>query len=313
MKENRNNRIYIIGLGAIGCNYAAKLYDRFPESIKIIAKKKRIDTLKHSGVIINNKTYNFSYISPGEKHDPADLLIIAVKYPDLRQAITDIKGFIGKDTVIISLLNGILSEEVIGQEIGMQHMLYAYSTASVMRDQSCATGKRYMHMGKIVFGEKANSDVSARVNTVKAIFSEAGIPYEIPADMIRSQWKKFMMNTGMNQTSAILKASANMFQKEGPHRELAIMAANEVVKISQRCGVNLNQADIEDFITVINGFNPAFKTSMLQDVEAGRKTEVENFSGVVRKLGKKYSVVTPVNETMYYLLSAIEQSQDRLF
>jgi len=312
MKENRINRIYIIGLGAIGCSYAAKLYDRFPDSIKIIAKKKRIDTFKDSRIIINNKTYNFSYISPGEKHEPADLLIIAVKYPDLRQAIADIKDFIGKNTIIISLLNGILSEEVIGQEIGMQHMLYAYSTASVMRDQSCAIGKSFMHMGKIVFGEKVNSEVSARVNAVKTIFSEAGIPYEIPADMIRSQWKKFMMNTGMNQTSAILKASANMFQKDGHHRELAIMAANEVVNISQRCGINLNQSDIEDFITSINALNPAFKTSMLQDVEAGRKTEVENFSGAVRKLGKKYSVVTPVNEIMYHLLAAMEQSQNRL-
>jgi len=312
MKENRINRIYIIGLGAIGCSYAAKLYDRFPDSIKIIAKKKRIDTFKDSRIIINNKTYNFSYISPGEKHEPADLLIIAVKYPDLRQAIADIKDFIGRNTIIISLLNGILSEEVIGQEIGMQHMLYAYSTASVMRDQSCAIGKSFMHMGKIVFGEKVNSEVSARVNAVKTIFSEAGIPYEIPADMIRSQWKKFMMNTGMNQTSAILKASANMFQKDGHHRELAIMAANEVVNISQRCGINLNQSDIEDFITSINALNPAFKTSMLQDVEAGRKTEVENFSGAVRKLGKKYSVVTPVNEIMYHLLAAMEQSQNRL-
>lgn len=297
------DRIYILGLGAIGSIYAARLHDSKPEVVKVIAGPERIAAYQRSGVMINGKPYHFNYISPGQKSEPADLIIIAVKFADLEQAIRDISGFIGENTTVLSLLNGVLSEELIGKTIGMQHLLYAFTTATSMRESVII---EYATIGKIVFGEKKNEQLSPRVQAVKALFEQADIPYDIPVDMLRAQWKKFMYNTGYNQASAILKAPTSVFHEEGPARELMLRAADEVVKISQQVGIALNQSDLDDFVLTINRLDPSFKTSMLQDIEAGRKSEIENFSGVVRQLGRKYHVPTPVNDIMYLTIKAME-------
>ena len=303
-KKSGIDRIYILGLGAIGSIYAARLHDRNPETLKAIAGPERIAAYERAGVLINGRSYHFNYISPGQKSEPADLIIIAVKFADLEQGIRDISGFIGENTTVLSLLNGVLSEELIGNSIGLQHMIYGFTTATSMRE---SVTTQYATIGKIVFGERTNEQLSQRVQAVKTLFDEANIPYEIPVDMLRAQWKKFMMNTGYNQASAILKAPTRVFHEEGPARELMLKAADEVVQISQQAGIGLNQSDLEDFVSTINKLDPSFKTSMLQDIEAGRKSELENFSGAVRLLGQKYHIPTPVNNTLYLTIKAMER------
>jgi len=303
--DTQINTIYILGLGAVGGLYGAKLYDMDASRLKIIADKDRIDRFKQSPIKINGNAYHFNYVEPGDATEPAaDLIIIAVKDAQLSEAIQNIKGFIKPDTIIISLLNGISSEQQIGAEIGMEHMLYAYAIGM----DAVREGKEinYTAPGRIVFGEPNNETLTPRVAAVKALFEQAQIPHQIPVDMLRSQWSKFMMNVGINQASAILKATYGVFQQSAEARKLMQMAADEVIRLSRHTGANLEQADLDAYFTIINSLSAGGKTSMLQDVEAGRKTEVDIFAGAVIDLGKKYNVATPVNETLYTIIKAME-------
>ena len=304
MTKNNINSVYILGLGALGGLYAAKLYDLDRSIVTIVADKKRVSAFKESGFNVNNKPYNFNFISPGDDQPPADLVIIAVKHAQLLEAIADIKGFIGKNTIIISLLNGILSERIIGEAIGFEHLLYAYGVGMDAVRQGNAIN--YSNPGKVVFGEQSNKMFSKRVEAVKKLFDRAKIPHEIPADMNKALWGKFMMNVGINQASAILKAPYGLFQQNENARKLMIMAAMEVLTLSESCGVNLTAENVDTFLRILDTLDPAGKTSMLQDVEAGRKTEVDIFAGTVIELGKKYGVATPVNEAIYYMIKATE-------
>src|ERR1700709_2440695 len=126
MDDGYISKVYILGLGALGSIYAAKLYDMLPSSVKIIADNNRAAVLNKSGIDINDKKYYFDFISPNSEKQQADLIIIAVKNMHLQQAIIDVKAFVGKNTIVISLLNGISSEEQIGHKIGMEHLLFAY-------------------------------------------------------------------------------------------------------------------------------------------------------------------------------------------
>lgn len=117
-----------------------------------------------------------------------------------------------------------------------------------------------------------------------------------------------MMNVGVNQVSALLRAPYSVFQKVGEARELMEMASREVILLSQRMGINLNEEDIKKYIEVLNTLKPEGKTSMLQDVEAGRKTEVESFAGTVSKLGREYGIATPVNDFLLRAIHTIEQT-----
>lgn len=299
-------RVYISGLGAIGSTYAARLYEYNPELVSVIADQARIDRYNRDGVYVNGKAFSFRYTLPDASESPADLILIAVKQHHLEESIKAIRNFVGEQTIILSLLNGISSEELIGQELGIEKVLYSFVVGTdALRE---GTQTRFSRIGKIVFGEKRNLEYSVKVKAVKELFDRTNIPYEIPENMIQELWWKFMMNVGVNQVSALLKAPYGVFQKIGEARELMEMASREVILLSERLGINLNEEDLRNYIKVLNTLRPEGKTSMLQDVEAGRKTEVEIFAGTVSKLGREYGIATPVNDFLLRAIRTLEQT-----
>lgn len=117
-----------------------------------------------------------------------------------------------------------------------------------------------------------------------------------------------MMNVGVNQVSALLRAPYGVFQKVGEARELMEMASREVILLSERLGINLTEADLQNCIKILDTLRPEGKTSMLQDVEAGRKTEVEIFAGTVSQLGREHGIATPINDFLLRAIHTIEQT-----
>lgn len=300
--------ISLIGLGAIGCAYGSKLYDMNPKAVKVIAGGERAKRYREDGFFINGKKYNFQYVTPEEKCEPADLIIVAVKSNQLHKAIEDIKNHVGQNTIILSLLNGITSEEIIGRVFGMDKMLYSLCVAiDANRDGNNINFSSY---GNITFGEKNNTIYSQRVLSVKELFEKAGIPYVIPEDMLHALWWKFMINVSINQCSAVLKAKYGVFQSNTEARNLMDSTMMEVVKLSEKTGVNLNNEDIKKWYEVLYNMNPNSRTSMLQDIESGRKTEVDMFAGTVCELGNKYKLDTPVNRTLYNIIKVIENKEN---
>lgn len=303
---NSIKNITAIGLGAIGCAYNSKLYDLNPAGLKVIAGGERAERYKKNGFIINGKRYDFTYIDPEEKTEPADLVIVSVKANQLYQAIEDMKNQVGENTIIISLMNGITSEEIIGEKYGMDKMLYALCIAIDGNRRENIVG--FSSYGNITFGEKTNKTYSEKVQRVKELFDRAKIPYNIPENMMRSLWYKFMVNVGINQTSAILRGTYGIFQTVKEARELMESAMWEVVRLSQKIGIDLNEEDIKSWNKVLKTMPYDSNTSMCQDVEYGRKTEVDIFAGTVCELGEKYGIDTPVNKTLLNIIKVIESN-----
>ena len=286
-------KVYLIGLGAIGGMIACRLQERGHCDLKVIVDPQRRSKYMEQGVTVNDKACYFDYLSPEEVDEAADLIILAVKNHHLDAAIRQIRPFVGQSTHLLSLLNGIDSEMVLGREFGMEKLLYSFIVATdAVRIR---TGIQYSNIGKIVFGEKGISTPSARVEVIRSLIESAGIPCDIPKDIMRELWWKFMMNVGANQTSAILRAPYGVYARSQTARDLMRDACLEVVQVAQKVGIALVEADIETCYTILANLSPDKKTSMLQDVEARRKTEVEAFSGTIIRLGQEYGVQTPVN------------------
>ena len=210
----------------------------------------------------------------------------------------------GDDTLILSAMNGIESEEQISAAYGREKVLFAVAVGiDAVRQENRIT---FSQQGKLFFGEARNPNLTERVKGVQYLLDQAGISYEIPDDMIRILWWKFMINVGLNQVSAILGAPYSVFQRSQVAKELIESAMMEVITVAKAAGVNLSEEDIQDFYSFLPSLSPDGKTSMLQDVEAKRKTEVEMFAGKVIELGKKYGIPTPVNQILYKLIKVIE-------
>jgi 2-dehydropantoate 2-reductase len=168
----------------------------------------------------------------------------------------------------------------------------------------------YTKPGKHYVGEVTNAEPSARVRRVQAAFEQAGIPYATPPDMIRMLWWKFMINVGMNQASAVMRAPYGVLQHSEEARALNEALMQEVIALAAVEGVNLVEQDVWDWYTVLDTLSPEGKTSMLQDIEAGRETEVEIFGGKVLELGRAHGIPTPVNETVVRIIRVVELGRD---
>ena len=302
-------RISLIGAGAVGALYARKFFDMDKNCISLVAKGERYDRLKEGGLIVNNKRCKMPLVRVEDNTPPSDLIIVAVKYHRLPEAIQDLRNRVGENSLIVSLMNGIDSEEQIGAVYGMEKMLYAI----VAGIDAVRQGNRitYTKEGKIFFGEAKNPGLSERVERVKSVFDRAGIASEIPDDMIRTLWWKFMINTGMNQVSAALRAPYAVFQTSQEARELMESAMMEVMSIAKAAKVHLSEQDIEEWYSFMSGLSPQGTTSMVQDIEANRKTEVEMFGGKVMELGKTYGIPTPVNQTLFRMIRVMEEMEER--
>ncbi|MCX5845493.1 MAG: 2-dehydropantoate 2-reductase [Deltaproteobacteria bacterium] len=300
--------ISIVGAGALGGAYAGILYDMDRRCVSFVASGNRFERLRQEGLYVNGKHYIIPVLRPEDWSTPSDLIIVAVKYHHLDDAIRDMKNRVGAETTVLSVMNGIESEERIGAAYGVEKVLYAVSVGiDALREGNRVN---YASQGKIFFGEAQNTFLTDRVKRVQALFDRAGILYETPPDMIHILWWKFMINVGINQASAVLRAPFSVFQTSQEARNLMESAMREVIMLSEKAGVNLSGEDIEMFNKILLDINPQGKTSMLQDMEAGRKTEVEMFAGKVIELGRQLDVPTPINQKLFDLIKNLEAEND---
>jgi 2-dehydropantoate 2-reductase len=298
------SNVAVLGAGAMGAFFASRFHDTTGFSTALVARGQRHERLQRDGLVVNGKRYAIPVTHPDEAAEPADLIIVAVKHHHLLEAVPDLRNLVGDETTIISVMNGLDSEEMIGAVYGMDKVLYAISVGiDAVRQGNELT---YSTPGRHLFGEATNVEISPRVRRVQLMFERAGIPYETPADMIRQLWWKFMINVGMNQASAVMRAPYGVFQTSPEARALNEALMREVIALAGVVGVNLVEQDVEDWYTVLQTLSPQGKTSMLQDIEAGRKTEVEIFGGKVVELGRTHGVPTPVNQTVVQIIRVLE-------
>ena len=114
MKREIKN-ILVCGLGAVGSIYADKIQKFCPDNLKILVDEARLKRYEQNPIIFNGRELKFNYILPAEKNFKADLILIATKFDGLSEVINNIKNFVGENTIIMSLLNGVTSEEVIAK------------------------------------------------------------------------------------------------------------------------------------------------------------------------------------------------------
>ena len=299
------HKVSIIGLGALGVLFGNHLSKKMrKEDLRIIADQERILRYENEKVYSNGKPCNFYYVTPEEECGPADLLIFSVKFDGLESAIKSVKKHIGDHTIIISLLNGITSEQIIGETYGMDKVLYCVAQGM----DAVKSGNRltYDHMGMICFGSKESGIVSTKAKKLAEFFERTEVPFEIDMDMYRRQWGKFMLNVGVNQTVAVNQSTYGEVQREGKARQKMIAAMREVLDLSKKEAVDLTEADLNYWLSVLGTLSPNGKPSMAQDVEAHRLSEVELFAGTVIELGRKHRIPTPVNQELYDKIKMIE-------
>ncbi len=297
-------RIAILGAGAMGAVLASRFNAAPGFSTCLIARGERRDRLMKTGLTVNEETFFLPVIDPAEAQTPADLILVALKHHQLPEAVPGLGDLVGPKTTFISVMNGLDSETYIGSLYGMDKVLICISVGiDALRQEGKVT---YTTLGKLQFGEADNTQVSGRVSRVQSAFHRAGIPHETPTDMLRVLWWKFMINVGVNQASAMMRARYGVFHTSPDARAVMFGLMREVLALAACEGIHLEEQDLAAWDAFLQTLSPQGKTSMLQDIDAGRKTEVEIFAGKAVELGRTHGVPTPMNEMALHIIRTLE-------
>ena len=303
--------VLLAGAGAVGLPTAETIYRACPACISILAKGERLERYKKNGLRVNGERLDFRFTS-GEK---AGLIIIASKFYHLDQIIEDIGPSVGDDTIILSLLNGISSEDIIGRKLG-RHRL---PLAMILGTDAFRKGEEtsYKRKGTIHFGDEEGKN-GEREDSIAEFFTRTGVAFKLEPNMKRKLWYKFMINVASNQVTALLRLPYGALTNKGGSGEipeakrLLENAMREVIAVANAEGIDLNEGDMGSWYETLNLLDPEGYTSMCQDIFAGRKTEIEMFSPVLAELAKKHGIPVPVCETLYLQMRTIEAAGGKL-
>ncbi len=298
-------KVAILGAGALGAVYAS-IFHQAGITTRLVARGERYHRLLREGFYINevHRQVPVLDVADSDACFSADLIIVATKYHDLADALPDLAGLVHSKTIFISLLNGLTSESIIGQSYDSNNVLLSIA----MNLDARREGNRIYHSRPplLIFGDACNLNPGSRVLAVQDVLDKAGISYQTPVDMQRSVWWKFMVNVGMNQSSAVTGATYGRYKSEPALRWLKESLMREVIAVAQAEGVDLREEDATSFYETLDIIAGDGKTSMLQDIQALRKTEVDMFAPVVIELGQKHRIPTPVNETILTVIRSLE-------
>ena len=297
------NSVLICGLGGIGCVFASAIQDNTSSALKILIDKERWNKYKAIPTTFNGKSYNFEYILPDDISFKADLIIIATKDNGLNAAIRNIKNFVTPKTIIISLLNGIHSEEIISEIYGEKNILYSFyiGCSCIRKGRNITQNGQY----NIVIGAKYNyqNDILKQLDK---FLTQSKINHYISSDITDEYWKKFIINVGVNQLCAVtgktlkeIKQNENLVSElKNLMKEAEIFAKNKGVIEHEK----IYNSAVNFLLNELDDANP----SMLQDIKANRQTEVDIFAGKIIEFGEKNRIETPYNMRAYKKIKELE-------
>ena len=310
MKRNGDmiKTVGILGAGSVGSALMYEMYKRDPENVYLLATGERAERLTTKGISVNNEVFFPKVYSDPSQGIHIDLLILAAKTYSMASVVEDMRPLIDADTIILPIENGITTTTMLQGEFPENRVFHGV----VLRTDAHRMSRRvYYHtLGEMQIGYADNRVVKPEVQEAYERLKELGINVKIYEDMRKAKWRKWMLNTGASQTAVEVQAECGFFGQVEEVRSLMKMLMDEILAVGKAEGVNIDEKDRDEIIEMLINFPPDKKMSMLQDVEAGRPIEIDEYAGEVVKLGRKHGIPTPANEILYLAITAREKIHD---
>ena len=301
-------KVALLGAGAVGSYVIWGLSRCADIQFGVVAEGTRAERLKQ-GCMVNGVVYHPAVWTPQEAHG-ADLLIVALKYGALPGAMDSIRTITAENTTVMSLMNGVDSEELIAAEIGAPHLLYSLIKVASHREGSGYCFDPETTIG-IIYGELTAPYQSERVRAVAALFEAAGLRARATEHIREEMWSKFRLNVCNNLPQAVLGAGVGCYRDSVHIKAISNGLRGELEAIAAAKGIDLSKAAASSGHG--SAVPPTARYSTLQDLDARRHTEIDMFSGALIRMGKELGIPTPYNEYTYHIIKALEEKNDGLF
>lgn len=298
-------RIAVVGSGAVGCYYGARLASA-GEDVNFLIRGDA-EEVRKLGLRIREKNEeihlpNVQYQSSTEKIGSCDLVVIAVKATSNDDLIELIPPLLHDQTMLLTLQNGLGNEEFLAKNFGPQHVLGGLCFICLNR-VSRGVIEHYGY-GHIVLGEYQRSS-QPRTHEIAAAFKRSGVPCEVVENLALERWRKLIWNVPFNGLSVVTggKDTASILSDPDLRSEcLALM--QEIILAANKCGFPLPAEAADELVKRTESMG-AYKTSTLIDFEAGRPLEIEAIWGEPLRQATAGGVPAPRLQALYEKLTAM--------
>lgn len=303
--------ICVVGAGAIGGWIAARMALAGNE-VSVVARGETLAAIDLQGLLLTDGGET-RCVALAAATDPTilgvhDVVIVAVKAPALPQIAPSLEPLIGPGTQIVPMLNGVpwwFTDDPlwsVDPEVAIADALPIEQVAGCVVHASCfrnaANHVTVKHAEKLILGEPAGGS-SARIERLCSLFENAGIRCDPSDNVRRAIWYKLWGNATINPMSALTRSTADKLLEDATIRGCMAEAMDELAAIGAAIGCPITEtADDRMAVTARLG---AFKSSMLQDVEAGRPIEIEALLGAPREIAARIGIATPQLDRLYAL------------
>ena len=303
--------IAIVGMGALGLLFGGEIVENFKGYASFVMDEDRVRRHKDDRYLINGREVSYPMETVESFHDRAglaDMILVGLKYPALKDTLEMIAPIVGEDTIFVSMMNGISSERIIEERFGRD--LAVYTVAQGMDAQREGSRVTYSKHGELFIGipQGSSKKLKARLQEVAELFDECQVPHTVEPDIMYRMWSKFMLNVGINQTCMVYDGGYAAVTEPGSEAyAINVAAMREVVAVGRAEGIDLGEKEVNQYLEIIATLDPNATPSMGQDRRQGRLSEVDMFAGEVIKLGKKHGIRVPANGYLYRRVHEIEE------
>ncbi len=292
--------VIILGAGAIGSLYGAKLSKL--NDVTLVARKEHVGRINKYGLKVaglENKTYRLKASTKVNEIEEGTLVLLTTKVYGTKEAISGIKGFVKKDTIILCLQNGLYSENIAKKIIGKRCLVLRAVTNF---------GAAFLKPGVIQYNSYSYTAIEKSPNgksfSIAKNFAECGLNGYVSENIKADMWKKLILNCVLNPVTSILRTENKGIADErlNPLKKLIV---GECLEVAKKDGVEFGI----DFVKAVNESIKDSRniSSMQQDLLKGKNTEIDYLNGAVVKMGKKYGIKCPVNSALAIIIKEMEK------
>lgn len=298
-------RIAVMGAGGVGGYFGGRLAEA-GEEVVFIARGAHLEALGQQGLRIDSALGDVAIHPIGHAADPAevgvvDMVIFAVKLYDTEAAAAALRPLLGPTTGVVTLQNGIDGMAVLTRVLGAAHVIGGVAQIAAV----IAAPGMIQHTGtmaRVTFGETDGAH-SARVEALATAFGRAGVEYEVSAEIERAIWEKMAFLSAFSGMTALMRLPIGPIREDRQARGLLQHAVAEAAAVAKASGTDLGADFTARRLGHIDQLPASMKSSLLQDLERGRRLELPWLSGAISRMGRDRGVATPTHDFITTALS----------
>jgi len=302
-------RFLIVGPGAMGCLFAARLKKAGNEVTLLDYRRDRADFLNKNGITVEGVTgeYRAHVPSVTEKiPGEVDVALMCVKANQTGAAAERVKELIGPTSRVLTVQNGLGNVETLGEIFGKEAVL-----GGVTAEGATLLGVghvRHAGKGETIIGPGGPNE--GPVSEIVTIFKEAGFDARIVDNVNDLIWGKLVINVGINALTAITRLKNGRLPELKGSQSVLEEAVREAVAVTESKGIHLPYPDPLERVLEVCRATAGNIASMLQDVLNRRVTEVEYINGAIVREGDMLGISTPVNRTLTGIVQTLQETYD---